>query len=381
MYNLNVNVSAAGTPVNNLLAVESACTTPRTPEILNSLIAMTNPLDGYSFSSQASKKGSCLQNISQDSNSSSGSTQGENSGCATNSNNSPPSVQHTCSQLIKAGLKLSIESKRKHSADNDDFLDMDLNAKRIKKIDYDDDDLDRSQSPHTGLTPEDEERRRRRRERNKIAATKCRLKKREKTVNLVQESETLESQNVDLKSQIQELEKQRRRLVDMLAMHSTSCMKPQKSDHYTTAHNHNPNRHHAQQPQDNSARYLVEEDSHGYSPESGHHASGPSVIEVNYGCSRPSSVDIGPNFRTQNNLEYCTSNNEIAYSRSSLQYSKPPTIIVEEENYSPPSQLTNLDNTTDSLYHYNSQQCHNYNASNGQNQNYGNANLDNGCMA
>lgn len=35
------------------------------------------------------------------------------------------------------------------------------------------------------LTPEDEERRRRRRERNKIAATKCRLKKREKTFNLV----------------------------------------------------------------------------------------------------------------------------------------------------------------------------------------------------
>jgi hypothetical protein len=36
------------------------------------------------------------------------------------------------------------------------------------------------------LTAEDEERRRRRRERNKIAATKCRLKKRERTVNLVQ---------------------------------------------------------------------------------------------------------------------------------------------------------------------------------------------------
>lgn len=38
------------------------------------------------------------------------------------------------------------------------------------------------------LTAEDEERRRKRRERNKIAATKCRLKKREKTTNLMQVS-------------------------------------------------------------------------------------------------------------------------------------------------------------------------------------------------
>lgn len=75
------------------------------------------------------------------------------------------------------------------------------------------------------MTPEDEERRRRRRERNKIAATKCRLKKREKTVILVQESETLESQNHDLKSQIQELEIQRRRLVDMLSLHTPTCIK------------------------------------------------------------------------------------------------------------------------------------------------------------
>lgn len=75
------------------------------------------------------------------------------------------------------------------------------------------------------LTPEDEERRRRRRERNKIAATKCRLKKREKTVILVQESEILETQNHDLKSQIQELETQRRRLVDMLSLHSPTCLK------------------------------------------------------------------------------------------------------------------------------------------------------------
>lgn len=42
---------------------------------------------------------------------------------------------------------------------------------------------------------------------------------------LVQESETLESQNHDLKSQIQELETQRRRLVDMLSLHGPTCLK------------------------------------------------------------------------------------------------------------------------------------------------------------
>lgn len=42
---------------------------------------------------------------------------------------------------------------------------------------------------------------------------------------LVQESETLETQNHDLKSQIQELEMQRRRLVDMLSLHGPTCLK------------------------------------------------------------------------------------------------------------------------------------------------------------
>lgn len=75
------------------------------------------------------------------------------------------------------------------------------------------------------MTPEDEERRRRRRERNKIAATKCRLKKRQKTVELVQESETLESENVNLKATVQELQNQSQQLIDMLSMHRPNCTK------------------------------------------------------------------------------------------------------------------------------------------------------------
>lgn len=73
------------------------------------------------------------------------------------------------------------------------------------------------------LTPEDEDRRRRRRERNKIAATKCRLKKRECINNLMRESETLEAQNVELKTQLKSLEEEYKYLTDMWQAHQLEC--------------------------------------------------------------------------------------------------------------------------------------------------------------
>ncbi|CAG7838550.1 unnamed protein product, partial [Allacma fusca] len=81
------------------------------------------------------------------------------------------SVSATRSHLIKESLKVAIQSKRKSSGKEDIDLKLELEAK-LKKRDE--------------LTPEDEERRKRRRERNKIAATKCRNKKKEKTYLLVQ---------------------------------------------------------------------------------------------------------------------------------------------------------------------------------------------------
>lgn len=51
------------------------------------------------------------------------------------------------------------------------------------------------------------------------------MKKREKTANLVNESEVLETQNIELKSQIQDLQKQRKKLMDMLSMHTATCLK------------------------------------------------------------------------------------------------------------------------------------------------------------
>ncbi|XP_075233143.1 activating transcription factor 3 isoform X2 [Lycorma delicatula] len=205
MYKLNM--SGTGAP-GNLLSVtqgESSCTTPRTPEILNSLIAMINPLDSYRGGAGTGPRLASSPPSVSDTNSTSSS--------GSPSCMSPPSVQHTCSQLIKEGLKHTIQTKRRNHIRPQELINEDINK------------VPRTEE----LTPEDEERRRRRRERNKIAATKCRLKKRERTVNLVQESEILENQNHDLKSQIQELETQRRRLVDMLSVHRPSCTKQTSS--------------------------------------------------------------------------------------------------------------------------------------------------------
>lgn len=45
MYNLNVSMGAP--PLLGVGPSTVSCTTPRTPEILNSVIAMTNPMDTY----------------------------------------------------------------------------------------------------------------------------------------------------------------------------------------------------------------------------------------------------------------------------------------------------------------------------------------------
>lgn len=72
--------------------------------------------------------------------------------------------------------------------------------------------------------PEENDRRKRRRERNKIAAAKCRNKKKEKTDNLQKESEKLESINAELKAQIEELKNQKQQLVYMLNLHRPTCI-------------------------------------------------------------------------------------------------------------------------------------------------------------
>uniref|UniRef100_A0A182NQF3 BZIP domain-containing protein n=1 Tax=Anopheles dirus TaxID=7168 RepID=A0A182NQF3_9DIPT len=143
---------------------------------------------------------------------------------------------HTCSQLIKEGVKLLIQSKRKHSGgDSSDGNESSTSKAKIPRRreasmtdhrETSEDDIDSKASPRStvALTPEDEDRRRRRRERNKIAATKCRMKKRERTVNLINESETLDAQNKELKSQVSKLETECRKLLEVLQAHGPTCV-------------------------------------------------------------------------------------------------------------------------------------------------------------
>ncbi|XP_059818861.1 jun dimerization protein 2 [Hypanus sabinus] len=71
---------------------------------------------------------------------------------------------------------------------------------------------------------EEDERRRRRREKNKVAAARCRNKKRERTEFLQKESERLEMMNGQLKTQIEELKRERQELIHLLNLHRPTCI-------------------------------------------------------------------------------------------------------------------------------------------------------------
>lgn len=73
------------------------------------------------------------------------------------------------------------------------------------------------------LSPEEEEKRRVRRERNKLAAAKCRNRRRELTDKLQAETEKLEEEKSGLQKEIAELQKEKDKLEFMLVAHSPVC--------------------------------------------------------------------------------------------------------------------------------------------------------------
>uniref|UniRef100_A0A452H216 BZIP domain-containing protein n=1 Tax=Gopherus agassizii TaxID=38772 RepID=A0A452H216_9SAUR len=75
----------------------------------------------------------------------------------------------------------------------------------------------------TGMTPEEEERRRVRRERNKLAAAKCRNRRKELTDCLQMETDQLEEEKSGLQKEIAELQKQKERLELILEAHRPVC--------------------------------------------------------------------------------------------------------------------------------------------------------------
>ena len=68
------------------------------------------------------------------------------------------------------------------------------------------------------MTTDDEEKRRRRRLRNKIAAEKCRNKRKKAIEKLYSESETVAVQNAKFKDDIARLEAEHRQVVDIIVL-------------------------------------------------------------------------------------------------------------------------------------------------------------------
>ncbi|XP_063002289.1 fos-related antigen 1 [Elgaria multicarinata webbii] len=79
------------------------------------------------------------------------------------------------------------------------------------------------------LTAEEEERRRLRRERNKLAAAKCRNRRKELTDTLQAETDELEAEQSGLRKEIAELQKQKERLELVLEAHRPVCKVPGES--------------------------------------------------------------------------------------------------------------------------------------------------------
>ncbi|XP_028943104.1 protein fosB, partial [Antrostomus carolinensis] len=84
----------------------------------------------------------------------------------------------------------------------------------------------REETGRGGLTPEEEEKRRVRRERNKLAAAKCRNRRRELTDRLQAETDQLEEEKAELESEIAELQKEKERLEFVLVAHAPACKHP-----------------------------------------------------------------------------------------------------------------------------------------------------------
>lgn len=90
---------------------------------------------------------------------------------------SPLTVDETKTKLIKESLRLTIQNRRA-AMGFDDFCDLSNGSPAPKEL----------SDSEPLLTIEDEERRKRRKERNKVAAAKCRNKKKQHSVHLVQVS-------------------------------------------------------------------------------------------------------------------------------------------------------------------------------------------------
>ncbi|XP_073349264.1 cyclic AMP-dependent transcription factor ATF-3 [Pagrus major] len=122
--------------------------------------------------------------------------------------------------IVKEELRLAIQNKRLSNGLSPDMSSDGASSSSDRASEH----LACGSGVRREVTPQENERRKRRRERNKIAAAKCRNKKKEKTDCLQKESEKLETVNADLKAQIEELKQQKQQLVYMLNLHRPTCI-------------------------------------------------------------------------------------------------------------------------------------------------------------
>lgn len=110
------------------------------------------------------------------------------------------------SPLLKEEIKHKIKSRRR------------AEGKEEIRIEF------KEPSPER-LTEEEEERRRMKREKNKMAAQKCRSKKRKLADTLEEETMKLEEKQEKLQEQVQQLREEREHLIELLKIHSQVCPK------------------------------------------------------------------------------------------------------------------------------------------------------------
>jgi len=199
---ISLNCSLLAPPTTTLCGGH----TPNTPEILNTIVNITSQM-GNQFSPTnlmvphpiasplKSETMDVESNLPKPSNS------------ETHPMKSLSIVEDFKSQFIKEGLKMKVKKNLK--IESEDSLQKILHQ-NIKQ-------------ESEAQSPEDEIRRRRRRERNKVAAEKCRNKKKKETLNLFSESEIVERANVCYKEDIARLEAEQRHLMSILANHLPAC--------------------------------------------------------------------------------------------------------------------------------------------------------------
>jgi len=184
--------------------------TPNTPEILNTIVSITSQMGSHEMPDTMSPSSVPFQFATPsvaDAPSARLSSTTPTNIAQRDSNVSPTLVQDFKSQFIKEGLKMKLKKNMK--LEDGDSL-QEILARNIKKEQED-------------LSPEDEVKRKRRRERNKIAAEKCRIKKKKATLQLFAESEILEKANNSYKEDIERLREEQNQLETIIANHQLAC--------------------------------------------------------------------------------------------------------------------------------------------------------------